>query len=671
MNALLFTLLIVALGLIQVLAGGRHIALCLPSLGILSVAVLVGWWQVRRVEIPRRVTLPLMASAGVFGYLLIRTLLSPEEYLARKDLYVIFGVLMVYLMVALNLTSSRLRVGVVLFLLLLAFANLAVGVIQYTKGQNFMVFPFLPRGDYGTRASGFYGCPNHLAGFLEVPLLMGMGVAFWSRWRPWAKFAVGYFIAVCIAGIVLSASRGGVLSALAGLLVFGVLSLLVISRRVKKHSTYILIGGAIAAVAFAWAIQRGITQDAALQERVKSALVTDSARVLLWKAAIKQFELHPVFGAGSGSFLYYGREFRPLGVQADPVYAHNDYVQFLAEYGVVGAVGFAIFLFLHLRGGWKAFSNKISRESQTLGVGSNSLALSTGALSAAAACMVHSFVDFNMHIPANALMMAFVFGVLANPGGEIKASSTERKGGFRLARQFRLVAPALGLCTLIVAMPKLPAEIYGERARLVLSDGRYLVSPEMTQTAENYALLGLQYDLKNPELYYYLGETQIAAAMMAKDPVERERLYSESADSYGRALELAPHDTRLLLCLATSLDALERFDESAPLYERTFKLDRYSLYAYWAYGRHLELQQKLDEAVVAYQRSVDLGGGPLARGATAKLALDRIADLQAARKAGSDPTAAGSKATPASAAEGMPPIPLLDEGGSVPQRLGP
>ena len=134
MNALLFGLLIVAIGVIQVLAGGRHIALCLPSYGLLGVAALLSWWHVRRTEIPRRAALALAASVLFFGYALIRTILSPEDYLARKDLYMVLGALIV-ICCRLNVTSSRLR-WIVPFLLVLASANVAVGAIQF-KGQNF------------------------------------------------------------------------------------------------------------------------------------------------------------------------------------------------------------------------------------------------------------------------------------------------------------------------------------------------------------------------------------------------------------------------------------------------------------------------------------------------------------------------------------------------------
>lgn len=623
MNAFLWILLSVALAAIQAFAGGRHLAVSLPSYGLLAVAVLLGWWSARRMEIPRRTSLALLASAVFFGYVLLRAVVSPEAYLARSDLYLVLGSLMVYLLTALNLTSSKLRVRLVLFLLLLASANVAIGAIQFAKGQNFMVFPFLPRTDYGTRASGFYGSPNHLAGFLEVAVLMGLGITCWSRWRPWAKVTLGYFVVMAAAGLVITGSRGGYVSTLAGLLVFGILSLLIVTRRMQKYSGYILIGGAVLAVVLGWSVQRAIREDVALRDRARSAVSMDSTRPLLWQAALKQFESRPVVGTGSGSFLYFGRQFRPEGVQADPVFAHNDYLQFLAEYGAVGIVGLLAFLGVHLKSGWKAFHSKVSRESETLGIGSNSLALSTGALSSVAACIVHSFVDFNMHIPANALVMAFVFGVLANPGGEIKISSKESRGGVRLGRHFRLVAPALALVTLIFALPTLPAEVFAERARLVLSDWRYMESPDVALAAEDFARRGLQYDAKNPELYYYLGESQVAQALQAGDRREKERLYTESSEAYRKAVELAPGDVRLVICLASSLDAVKRFDEAAPLYARAIALDPGSANVHWAHGLHWQLQQRLDEAEAAYRRSLQLGGGM-----AAQMGLDQVAGLR-------------------------------------------
>jgi hypothetical protein len=96
----------------------------------------------RRIEIPRRAALCLAATLIFFGYVIDRTILSPEEYLARKDLYMVLGALTVYLLVALNLTASALRVRLVIILLILASAHVAVGRFNSQKVMTPWCFHF-------------------------------------------------------------------------------------------------------------------------------------------------------------------------------------------------------------------------------------------------------------------------------------------------------------------------------------------------------------------------------------------------------------------------------------------------------------------------------------------------------------------------------------------------
>jgi O-antigen ligase len=109
-------------------------------------------------------------------------------------------------------------------------------------------------------------------------------------------------------------------------------------------------------------------------------------------------------------------------MQSDPIDVHNDYLHLLCEYGAIGAAGFLLFLYAHLRHGLQSFiqfgPRRAARGASPL---SNRLALNIGALCAVAAYIVHSTVDFNLHIPANALLLAFVFGLIANP--DIKQTS--------------------------------------------------------------------------------------------------------------------------------------------------------------------------------------------------------------------------------------------------------
>src|SRR5204862_6208669 len=113
-------------------------------------------------------------------------------------------------------------------LLVTCLSHVAVVAIQVLFVNNFMPIPFLQRFDYGARASGFYVCPNHLAGLLEVVGILGLSITCWSRWPVWSKLLVGYATLVCYAGIVLTGSRGGLISVVASLLVFALLSVLIL-----------------------------------------------------------------------------------------------------------------------------------------------------------------------------------------------------------------------------------------------------------------------------------------------------------------------------------------------------------------------------------------------------------------------------------------------------------
>src|SRR6202008_2517167 len=134
--------------------------------------------------------------------------------------------LLVYFFTACIFTEAKRRIWFICFLILLAMVHVGIGALQFRDGNNFMLIPFLQRFDYGRRASGFYVCPNHLAGALEVLGIFGTSLVCWSRFPTWSKLLIGYATAVCYAGVLLTGSRGGYASTIASLFVFAVLSLI-------------------------------------------------------------------------------------------------------------------------------------------------------------------------------------------------------------------------------------------------------------------------------------------------------------------------------------------------------------------------------------------------------------------------------------------------------------
>jgi hypothetical protein len=187
----------------QVLIGGTRMVFSLPCYAALGAAGLLAL-LVRRGGRLAADRLCLGASALFFGYLLVRGWFSPVPYLARSDLFSILGGLVVYLSVGFLFTSARWRSWMIGGLILAALGQVMIGAIQFRDRNNFMLIPFLARFDYGRRASGFYVCPNHFAGAVEVVGLFCLTLACWSRWPVWGKLLVGYAGAVCYAGLCLT-----------------------------------------------------------------------------------------------------------------------------------------------------------------------------------------------------------------------------------------------------------------------------------------------------------------------------------------------------------------------------------------------------------------------------------------------------------------------------------
>jgi tetratricopeptide (TPR) repeat protein len=304
-----------------------------------------------------------------------------------------------------------------------------------------------------------------------------------------------------------------------------------------------------------------------------------------------------VTGTGSGTYLYYGRELRPPEILVDPVYAHNDYLQFLAEFGVVGATMFLIFLFSHGSFGWKSLMWSAGQRSVALGrLRSDSLALNIAALSAVVTCVVHSVVDFNLHIPANAMLMAFVFGILANPGVMLPLKEAQFP---RVSHYAALALPALALWMAFAGLRTWQAEYYSERARVALRDEQYADSIR-------FARQGISWDSTNPALYLYLGQAHSGYAEIAPHARAATNSWNAAVQAFRKGLRYFPRDLWLLLGMGEALDVLKQFDEAETVYQQLLKWNPKSAPVRARYATHLRLSGRLDEAEAEYKRSLAL-----------------------------------------------------------------
>lgn len=580
--------------LIQCLIGGTRLVYSLPAYGILGLAGVASVFFLKNAR-PKPSFACLGVSTVFFAYILGRALTSPIGYLAWTDLFMVLACLVIYLLTALYITEVRDRMILLGGLLALAGLEIFFGLKQFAQADNWMPFDFV-RANNAWRASGTFISSIHFAGYLEAVGVFALSLARWSTWKPGARWLVGYIGALCYAGVAISGSRGGYLSTAFSLIVFAVVCSWVIRRvqptrfgRAMAITAAVIVIGLVAAVFFMQrndAIRHRLNLVGKLMDRSGSDSSYD-IRVYNWQAALDQFRVSPVVGTGAGTHLYYGRLFRRPQLQGDPEHAHSDYLELLAEYGLIGAAGMAMFLFVHIAASLRATAalTRMPVRSEYDVFHDNRLALQIGALGAIAAYLAHSVVDFNLHVPGNALLFAFIFGLTANPMGEQAPADKSAAG----ARIFQLALPALALWLLVQGMPKYPSERAAEQARLALRRMDYPLAIKLAQE-------GIRTEPNNPFLYFHLGEANRVYASIVPVHYARRPLLEAALVAYNQALDLYPQDENFWVRKGQVLDGLKRFSEAEEAYLNAINLDPNLGVLYAFYSAHLNARGQHDLA---------------------------------------------------------------------------
>ena len=470
MNFVYLSLLAAAWILIQCLIGGTRLLFSLPAYGLIAFAAVLSVASIRSRRVPPS-ALCVLSTLALGGWVLYRSAHSPIWYLSLPDFFMMIGCLTVYFLTAYHLTTVKDRGILFGVLWLLAAAEVFCGLVQFLKDQHFMPFGLL-RAANVERASGMFISPNHFAGFLETVAILSIAMAVWSRWPLWSKALAVYIALSCWLGVAISGSRGGYFATITTMLVFSIGSIYTMRLTNPRMFVATMIGS-VCAVALIIGLAAFMMSSSHLLNNRMHTMVAKDPRIYNWEAALDHIRVSPWIGTGSGTHLIYGRLFRRSQIQADPVHAHCDYLELIAEYGIVGGCCMLLFILAHVVNGLAGFSNILRRRLLPSGISqSNTFAMNFGALCAIAGLAVHSVVDFNMHIPGNALLFAFIFGIVANPGVE-RASSFVAG---RIVPWGRVVLPALGGWMIWAGLPLLPSEWCAEQSREALRDQQFFES---------------------------------------------------------------------------------------------------------------------------------------------------------------------------------------------------
>jgi O-antigen ligase len=209
-------------------------------------------------------------------------------------------------------------------------------------------------------------------------------------------------------GVIFSRSRGGILAMVFSLFFIGLLAQLKTTRRAWTAGLFVFL------ICLAgYAIWIGLDPVLARFELLREpGYLQFEGRITIWKDSLHLVRDFPLIGSGLGTFGVAFRRYQASMLDNMVDHAHNDYLEFAAETGLLGlAVLFLPMLYL-LGRMIAAFLNDPRRFRR---------AVLLGCIGSTLTILIHSVADFNLQIPANALVVAVILGT------GYKASCVERR----------------------------------------------------------------------------------------------------------------------------------------------------------------------------------------------------------------------------------------------------
>ena len=258
----------------------------------------------------------------------------------------------------------------------------------------------------GASAHGSFANRDHLAGYLVMCLSLGLGLLISNltgdvsrSWKQFFRNIVAWILSprmllrlmlvVMVTALVLTRSRMGNTSFFVSLLVAGAIGLLLAKRATK--SMVVLIASLVVIDIFIVGAYFGVQK---VLDRIEQTTMQTEDRDEVATDAIQMWKDYPVFGSGLGSFHVVFPRYSQQDLGALFTHAHNDYLQFASETGVVGISLLGVLVLSSLMAALRA---QVARRDPLM------RGLSFGAMMAIIALGMHSSVDFNLQIPANAL----------------------------------------------------------------------------------------------------------------------------------------------------------------------------------------------------------------------------------------------------------------------------
>jgi O-antigen ligase len=284
--------------------------------------------------------------------------------------------------------------------------------------MGFLMSIFYLMRYFGAPAPRGFINSDHFSAYLGMIIPLSLGFLFApslsSDTRPSAKSPrkgttsdirplLFFFALIMSAALFFTMSRGGMFSFIAALLF---IALLVSTRRSMKNKGWLILAITVFIVLIVAWLGATPVVERILSFKAEIASRYFGGRLPIWQGTLSIIRDYPIFGTGLGTFNYIFPKYQPLAIiNKHYTYAHSDVLELLSETGIIG------FSLVVACGLWSAaylFRRYRQRHDPWV------VGMSLCGFGSLTAIFIYSFTDFNLHIPANAVVLAVILALFVS-----------------------------------------------------------------------------------------------------------------------------------------------------------------------------------------------------------------------------------------------------------------
>jgi len=532
-----------------------------------------------------------------------------------RELYLVLNYGFLYFLVVQQLKTVRRILGFAFIIILVGSGESLFGLFQYLRGAKTVLGYATP--NIGT-VNATYFSHNHFAGFLIliIPIALGLLVGTANIEKKLFMFLL---IGLMGASLILTLSRGGLFSFFiaSGFFFICLLTKRLSSfskrtslRALSKYVLLILLLIVFIAVSIQWI---GISP-IAHRSLSKTLFPTEESlqqeiRFSLWRNALALVKEAPIFGSGLGTFEYIFLRYRPDELPQDrqAFYAHNDYLELLIETGFPGLL---IVLWSIIRFFQYGLKGYFQHRDPVL------TPLVLGGLTSCTAMFIHSLFDFNLQIPANALLFFIILAMTTatvqlmmrggskergvrkkEPGMKRSLFFPEIPGTYRFKSSWGFVVGVICIAgVLLFNFRKNVAGMYYNKAKTAQLQDLSLNAIPLYQKAIGIDSGNALFHESLGELYRHLGKTT----------PHGEKWYNLAVQAYENAIALNAYNPVYYYYLGWTYDALDMEEEAVQAFDTAIKYNPRISFYYENLGKYFFSIDQVEAAIRRYKKAVQI-----------------------------------------------------------------